>query len=68
MRLNEVLATALYSSAAILGNVRAEDADDAADSSSTSVAESSTSSVVEKPNFTVRQTGSPPGQSLLDSH
>jgi len=52
MRLNAVLATALYSAAALLGQVHADD--EAAESSSTSVAESSATVPVEKPTFTVR--------------
>ena len=55
MRVNAVFATALYSSAALLGQVRADDADDVLESSSTSVEETSTSSVIEKPTFTVRE-------------
>ena len=54
MRVNAVLATALYSSAALLGQVRADDTDDAAESSSTSIEETSTTSAIEKPTFTVR--------------
>ena len=53
MRVNAVLATALYSSAALLGHARADDTDDALESSSTSVEETSTTSVIEKPTFTV---------------
>ena len=52
MRINGALLSTLYSSAALLGHVQAED--DAADASSTSVVESSTSSAIEKPTFTVR--------------
>ena len=52
--MNACLATALYSSAALLGHVRADDTDDAVDSSSTSVEEASTASAIEKPTFTVR--------------
>ncbi|KAI9828683.1 MAG: hypothetical protein M1832_001786 [Thelocarpon impressellum] len=54
MRLNAVFASALVSSAALLGNVRADDTDDlAADASSSSAAESSSStSAVERPTFT----------------
>jgi len=52
MRLNVALATTLYSSALLLGSVRAEDVEEA-ESSSTTVAESSTTSVIEKPTFTV---------------
>lgn len=54
MRVNAVLATALYSSAALLGQVRADDNDDAVESSSTSIEETSTTSAIEKPTFTVR--------------
>ncbi|KAK3178909.1 hypothetical protein OEA41_001046 [Lepraria neglecta] len=49
MRVNGVLATALYSSAALLGQVRAEESEDA---STTTVTESSTTSEIEKPTFT----------------
>ena len=59
MHLNAVLATALYSSAALLGQVHADD--EAAESSSTSVTESSATVPVEKPTFTVR------GQPLTDN-
>lgn len=52
MRVNGVLATALYSSAALLGQVRAEEFEEA---STTTVAESSTTSEIEKPTFTVRK-------------
>ncbi|KAL8850453.1 MAG: hypothetical protein Q9221_004595 [Calogaya cf. arnoldii] len=53
MRINEVLASALYSSAVLLGSVRAaDDIDDAAEASSTSLSESSTSVPIEKPTFT----------------
>lgn len=52
MRVNAVLATALYSSAALLGQVRADDTDDAVESSSTSIEETSTTSAIEKPTFT----------------
>ena len=62
MRVNAVLATALYSSAALLGQVRADDTDDTLESSSPSVEETSTTSVIEKPTFTVRKL-SPPSQS-----
>lgn len=54
MRVNAVLATALYSSAALLGQVRADDTDDAVESPSASVEETSSTSVIEKPTFTVR--------------
>lgn len=50
MRVNGALAAALYSTATLLGQVRAQDADDA---SSTAVTESSTTSEIEKPTFTV---------------
>lgn len=51
MRVNAALLSVLYSSATLLGAVRADD--DVTDPSSSSVAESSTSSPVEKPTFTV---------------
>lgn len=51
MRINAAILSALCSSAALLGQVRADD-DDAAGSTSTSVTESSTSSALEKPTFT----------------
>ena len=51
MRLNAVLLSSLYSAAALFGQVRAED--EAADASTASVVESSTSSAIEKPTFTV---------------
>ena len=54
MRVNGALAAALYSSATLLGQVRAADNDDAVESSST-VAESSTTSAIERPTFTVRR-------------
>ena len=57
MRINSALATALYSSALLLGSVRAEDAEKV-DSSTTAVEEATTTSVVEKPTFTV--SSSPP--------
>lgn len=53
MRLNEVLATALYSSAALLGQVQAQDSEDVIESSSTDV-ETSTTSAIERPTFTVK--------------
>ena len=57
MRFNAALVSALYSSAALVGSVRAADADvDADESSSTVIEESTTSSVVEKPTFTVSPT------------
>lgn len=52
MRINGALATALCSSACFFGIVGAEDAEDAG-SSSTAVDDTSTSSAVEKPTFTV---------------
>lgn len=55
MRVNAVLATAIYSSAALLGQVRADDTDDALESSSLPVEETSTTSAIEKPTFTVRK-------------
>ena len=54
MRVNAVLATALYSSAALLGQVRADDTDDSLESSTPVVEETSTTSAIEKPTFTVR--------------
>lgn len=54
MRLNAVLASALFSSATLLGHVRADDAEDILESSATSITEASTSLPVEKPTFTVR--------------
>lgn len=54
MRVNAVLAAALYTSATLLGQVRADDNDDPLESSSPSVEESSTTSAIEKPTFTVR--------------
>lgn len=62
MRVNAVLATAIYSSAALLGQVRADDTDDALESSSLPVEETSTTSAIEKPTFTVRKLP-PPSQS-----
>ena len=59
MRVNAVLATALYSSAALLGQVRADDIDDALESSSPSVEETSITSAIEKPTFTVRKLSPP---------
>lgn len=54
MRINEVLASALYSSAVLLGSVRAaDDIDDGAEASFTSLSETSTSVPIEKPTFTV---------------
>ncbi|KAL8842543.1 MAG: hypothetical protein Q9170_000497 [Blastenia crenularia] len=53
MRFNEVLASALCTSVALLGSVRAQgEANDAPEVSSASLAESSTSLPVEKPTFT----------------
>lgn len=55
MRINEVLASALYTSAVLLGSVRAaDDIDDGAEASSTSLSETSTAVPIEKPTFTVR--------------
>lgn len=59
MRLNAALAAALCSSATLLGQVQAQDADDV----STAVTESSTTSEIEKPTFTVR--GSPPYDAII---
>ena len=53
MRVNGALVAALYSSASLLGQIRAAEDDDVVEPSS-SVAESSTSSVIERPTFTVR--------------
>ena len=53
MRLNPVLASALYSSAVLWGQTQADALDDIPESSATSVAESATSSIVEKPTFAV---------------
>lgn len=52
MRINRALATAFCSSAFVFGCVGAEDAEDAG-SSSTVAEESSTTSAIEKPTFTV---------------
>ena len=52
MRVNGAVATALYSSALLLGQVRAED-EDVPEASSVEAVESSTSSAIEKPTFTV---------------
>ncbi len=54
MRLDTVLASALFSSATLLGHVRADEVDDALESSTISIAEASTSLPAEKPTFTVR--------------
>lgn len=55
MRINEVLASALYTSAVLLGSVRAaDDIGDGAEASSTSLSEASTAVPIEKPTFTVR--------------
>lgn len=51
MRLNPVLASALYSTL-LLGQAYANEVEDVEESSTTS-AESATSSVIEKPTFTV---------------
>ena len=59
MRVNAVLATALYSSAALLGQVRADDTDDAVEASSISIEETSTTSAIKKPTFTVRNLPNP---------
>ena len=54
MRFDGLLASALYTSAALLSSVRAaDDIDDGAEASSTSLSESSTSVPIEKPTFTV---------------
>ena len=54
MRLNGAVAATLYSSALLLGQVRAdEDVEDLGESSSTEAVESSTTSAIEKPTFTV---------------
>ena len=58
MRVNEVFASALYTSAILLCSARAaDDIDDAAEASSASLSESSTSVPIEKPTFTVRNPG-----------
>lgn len=55
MRINGVLASALYTSAVLLGSVRAaEDIDDGAEASSATLSEASTVVPIEKPTFTVR--------------
>lgn len=54
MRLNPAVVSALYSTAVLLGQVYADLVDDALESSSTSVGGSTTSSIVERPTFTVR--------------
>ena len=53
MRLNGAAATALYSSALLLGNTWAEDTEEPESSTST-VIETTTTSVIERPSFTVR--------------
>ena len=53
MRFDAVLASALCSYALFYGQVRADDLDDTAEPSTTSVTESSTSLPIEKPTFTV---------------
>ncbi|KAL9633611.1 MAG: hypothetical protein Q9164_004599 [Protoblastenia rupestris] len=50
MRFNGAVATALYSSAVLLGHVRAEDVED--ESSSTTIEEATTTSTVARPTFT----------------
>lgn len=64
MRLNQVLVSALYSSAALLGQAQANEVefDEVEDATPASVAESATSSTIEKPTFTV---GDPPSQHPL---
>ena len=57
MHLNAVLVTALFSSAALLGQAHADD--EAVEPTSTAVAESSATAPVEKPTFTVRTDPSP---------
>lgn len=52
MRFSGAVATALYSSALLLGNVRADDVEEV-DSSSTTIEEATTTSILEKPTFTV---------------
>ncbi|KAI9679987.1 MAG: hypothetical protein M1817_005002 [Caeruleum heppii] len=60
MRLNAFLASALFSSAAIVGNVRADDLDDLAADASSSVTESSSStSSIERPTFTPSKVKAP---------
>ena len=68
MRVNAVILSALYSSATFLGQARAEDDDAAADSTSTSVTESSTSSALERPTFTVSNKKVALGQLWLYLH
>ncbi|KAG8526987.1 uncharacterized protein KY384_008416 [Bacidia gigantensis] len=51
MRLNGALAAGLYSSALLIGNAWADDAEEP-ESSSTTVEETTTSSVIERPTFT----------------
>jgi hypothetical protein len=53
MRFDAALAAALLSGAALLGNVYAQEAPLEDTSSSTAVVESSTSTALEKPTFTV---------------
>lgn len=59
MRLNAVLASALFSSATLLGHVRADDSDAILESSTTSHAESSMTAPAAKPTFTVCITTAP---------
>ena len=51
MRVHAALLSALYSSAVFIGQTRADD--DTEDASSSSVSESTTTSQIEKPTFTV---------------
>lgn len=53
MRFDAVVASALYSSAVLIGQVRADDPEDVVGSVSASTAESSTTTVIAKPSFTV---------------
>ena len=52
MRVNGAVATALYSSAVLLGSVGADDAEEV-ESSTTTIEEATTTSILEKPTFTV---------------
>ena len=55
MRLNQVLVSALYSSATLLGHAKANEVefDEVEGATPASIAETATSSAVEKPTFTV---------------
>ncbi len=54
MRLNAVLASALFSSATFLGHVRGEEFDDTVDIPASAGSEGSTVLLGKKPTFTVR--------------